>query len=508
MGICDGGERMTVDVDICIIGSGVGGAAIAWSLRRTGLSVLVVERGDDLPREAENSDPVEVFGKGRYATREGWVDPDGREIGIGGQYHVGGATKMFGAAMFRFRPQDFEAHIVEGGVSPAWPFPYKALEPWYCKAEQLFAVRGLASADPTEGPRSAGYPHAPVAHAAAAERLRARLAHAGVRPFPLPLAIDDGGACLRCATCDAFPCRVDAKGDAEMRLLRPALRSPGVRLLKRAEVVRLETDAEGRRVTRAFVKTEEGQRAISARHFVLSAGAINSARLLLASAGEAHPDGLANRSGQVGRNLMLHQNTAMISLRPLQTAAIPFQKTLAITDFYAGEPGNDHAPRGSVQSLGKIPAAALADRMPGASVWLAKALLKRTVEWWLTSEDLPDPGNRVLLADGRTVLAYRRSRMAGHKALIRKWRHVMRRAGWPLSFSQTMGITGISHQCGTVRAGEDPERAPLDGWCKAHDVENLHVVDASFFPSSGAVNPALTVAAQALRVGDRLASIV
>lgn len=497
---------MTVDADICIIGSGVGGASIAWSLRDTGLSVVVVERGGDLPREPENSDPSEVFCKGRYSTPEDWVDPDGNALGISGQYHVGGASKMFGAAMFRFRPRDFEERCVEGGLSPAWPFSYAMLEPWYAKAEALFGVHGDAGADPTEGPRSSNYPYPPVGHDPDGLYLRERLVRAGVRPFSLPLAIDDGGECQRCSTCDAFPCRVDAKGDAEMRLLRPALKSPNIRLLKQTEVIRLETGPDGRQVKRAMLRTGGKHHAIAARHFVLSAGAINSARLLLASASDTHPQGLANRSGQVGRNLMLHQNSAMISVRPFQRRPILFQKTLAITDFYDGDTGSESAPRGSIQSLGKIPAVALASQIPGGSKHLAQVLLGRTVEWWLTSEDLPEAENRVYLSGGRTVIAYRKSRMAGHNALIRRWRQVMRRAGWPLSFSQTMGITGISHQCGTVRAGNDPLQAPLDGWCKAHDLENLHVVDGSFFPSSGAVNPALTIAAQALRVGDRLAS--
>jgi hypothetical protein len=243
----------------------------------------------------------------------------------------------------------------------------------------------------------------------------------------------------------------------------------------------------------------------AASNMRLQPGISSSAR---GPSSQAHPQGLANRSGQVGRNLMLHQNSAMISVRPLQRRPILFQKTLAITDFYDGDPENDNAPRGSIQLLGKIPAVALASQIPGGSTHLAKLLLGRTVEWWLTSEDLPEAENRVYLSGGRTVIAYRKSRVAGHKALIRRWRQVMRRAGWPLSFSQTMGITGISHQCGTVRAGADPLQAPIDGWCKAHDLENLHVVDGSFFPSSGAVNPALTIAAQALRVGDRLASTI
>lgn len=495
-----------MDTDVCIIGSGVGGSAVAWSLAPAGARVLVLERGGHLPREPENSDPEAVFGQLRYRTTDTWLDGAGKPFRPGQYYFVGGHTKFFGTAMFRFRQEDFGEVVHEEGVSPAWPITYDELAPWYDLAEELFQVHGKEGVDPCEPPRAQAFPYGPVPHEPVLARLEERMRQQGLQPFAMPASIGlhDGGGCVRCSSCDAHPCRIDAKGDAETRLLRPAMRAPNVTLWTGSEVVKLETSDDGKRIVAAVVRRAGREVRVTASLFVLSAGAINSAALLLRSASAHYPDGLANGSGKVGRNYMNHNCTALMALDPRQVNATRFPKTVALNDFYFGD-GAGGPPLGNLQMLGKLQPAMLRGALPWAPAGVLAWLARHSVDMYAMSEDLPHPDSRVRVTpSGQIQLDWRRTNLAPHRRLVQRAKRMLRRAGYPVVLSRPFGMDTPSHQCGTLRFGSDPASSVLDPWCRAWQLDNLYVVDASFFPSSAALNPALTIAAQALRVGAHL----
>ena len=493
--------------DFIIIGSGMGGGAMAYALRGCGASVLLLERGDYLPQEPQNWQVDAVFDEARYKPAESWIDAStGDAFKPGVHYYVGGNTKVYGAALPRLRREDFEAIEHEGGTSPAWPVSYDDLEPYYEVAEKLFFVHGKAGDDPTEPPRSSPYPFPPVPHEPVIGALVEKLRGQGLSPYCLPLAIDlrDGGACIRCGTCDGFPCRVHAKGDAERCLVKPALASGAVELWTRCQAKRIHTDESGRRVVAVDIERDGEAFTVAADTIIVSCGAVNSALLLLRSANAKHPAGLANASGMIGRNYMVHNNTALTAVAPLRTNTTVFQKTMAINDYYFGDADFPY-PMGNIQLLGKLQAGMLSAAKP----WLPKPFLRemarRSVDWWVMSEDLPDPQNRVFYgSDGRVQVRWQPNNRVAHRQLIQRAARMMRRAGYPLVFTETLGIDTNSHQCGTARFGNDPATSALDPQCKARDIDNLYIVDSSFFPSSTAMNPALTICAMALRVADHL----
>jgi choline dehydrogenase-like flavoprotein len=492
--------------DVVIIGSGVGGSAVAWQLAQTDARVLVIERGENLPRELENWDAEAVFGQLRYRTRETWLNRANQRYRPGQYYFVGGHTKFFGTAMFRFREADFGEVQHEEGISPAWPISYADLAPYYDLAESLFGIRGDVDGDPTEPPHGGPYPHPPVADEPAIARLRREFERQGLHPFHMPTSIElgSGGGCIRCGTCDAFPCRIDAKGDAEKCLLRPAMRRGSVTLMTGARVMRLVTDATGKKIVSAEVEWREGRQIVTGDTFVLAAGAINSAALLLASANSRMRRGLANSSGAVGRYYMNHNCTAVLAIDPRRANDTRFPKTLSANDFYfAGE--HDEWPLGNIQMLGKIREAMLRGAMPYMPKRVLGYLSDHSVDLYAMSEDLPDHDSRIELTErGEIRLLWKRTNLKPHARLVSKTKEILRRSGFPLVVSRRFGEDTPSHQCGTVRFGADPATSPLDPLCKAYDHDNLYVVDAGFFPSSAALNPALTIAAQALRVGESL----
>ncbi len=497
-----------MDADIVIIGSGLGGSAVAWSLARSGLRVLILERGEHLPREPENADPEANFGQLRYRADETWLDGRGRPFRPGQYYFVGGHTKFFGTAMFRFRERDFMATMHEDGMSPAWPVTYAELEPWYGLAERLFQVHGAAGEDPCEPPRSSPFPHGPVPHEPVMDRLSGRLLAQGLRPFHMPssIGLHAGGGCVRCASCDAYPCPIDAKGDAETRLLRPALAQANVTLWTGSEVLRLETESDGRRISAAVVRRNGQEVRVTARLFVLAAGAINSAVLLLRSASASHPAGLANHSGQVGRNFMNHNCTALMAIDPRHVNATRFPKTVVLNDFYEGD-GEGGAALGNIQMLGKIQPVMLRGALPWVPEAALAYLARHSVDLYAMSEDLPHPDSRVQLTNsGQIQLHWHRTNLGTHQRLVERAKRMLRKAGFPLVLGRRFGMDTPSHQCGTVRFGDDPATSVLDPYCRSWQHDNLYVVDAGFFPSSAALNPALTIAAQALRVGAHINS--
>lgn len=495
--------------DIAIIGTGAGGGTLAFALRDSGLRVLLVERGDYLPSEPENWSPEAVFDRQRYKPREMWQDGrTGAPFHPGVHYFVGGNTKVYGAALPRLRREDFGALEHHEGISPAWPISYDDLEPYYAQAERIYRAHGAEGDDPTEPERSSPYPYPAVPHEPYIADLAGRLRDQGLHPFSLPLGIDlrPGGRCIRCKTCDGFPCREHAKSDADVCCVRPSLTSPTVELLTQTRAERLLTDRSGRRVTGITIAQDGSRSEVRAAVVVLACGAANSAALLLRSASAAHPEGLANGSGLVGRNYMVHNNTALMAVHPTRRNTSVFQKTLAVNDFYLR--GEDWPyPMGNLQLLGKLQAGMLTADQPLVPRRVLREVAERSLDWWVMSEDLPVPENRVMLApDGAIRVHWRPTNLSAHIRLVRRARRIMRDAGYPIVLTRRMGIETNSHQCGTLRFGTDPAASVLDPYCRAHDLENLYVVDGSFFPSSSASNPALTIAAQALRVGDHLRS--
>jgi choline dehydrogenase-like flavoprotein len=492
-----------IDCDVAIIGSGMGGATLAYALRDSGADVLVIERGDFLPREDANSSPVEVFQRNRYKNAESWYDgATGRPFRPGVHYYVGGNTKVYGACLPRFRAEDFGELKTHDGISPAWPVTYEQMEPYYAEAERLYGVHGTLGEDPTDPPRSTGFPFPALEHEPPVAALAESMAAQGLHPVHMPMAVDvrPGGACIRSRTCDGFPCPRDAKGDADICAIRPALKSPTVRLLTRTAVQRLRTSADGRRVVGAAAERDGRSLIIRARTFVLAAGAVNSAALLLKSSSDRHPRGLANSSDLVGRNYMVHNSTFFIAVDPRRHNTVGFQKTLGLSDWYL--PGPDSPfPLGNLQMLGKIQRSMVKSAKPWVPVPILDFLTGHSIDIYLTTEDVPDPNNRIVVGgDGRIVVHWTPNNLAPHKELVRRVKRVVRRAGYPLVFTERMGIETNSHQCGTAVMGADPASSVLDPHCRAHDVENLWVVDSACFPSSAALNPALTIAANALRV--------
>ncbi|HEV2106558.1 MAG TPA: GMC family oxidoreductase, partial [Candidatus Eisenbacteria bacterium] len=508
---------MDRDYDLIVIGSGAGGGTLTHALAPTGLRILLLERGDYLRREPQNWSTHAVALEGRYDNAERWLDADGHEFLPGQHYFVGGNTKMFGAALLRMRPRDFGEVRHAGGVSPAWPLAYADMEPWYARAEQLYQVHGLHGEDPTGGPSSAPYPHPPVSHEPRIQRLHDDFTAEGLKPFHVPLGIllDEAdwrhSRCIRCATCDGHPCLVWAKSDAQVIAVDPALAHPNVTLLTGAYVERLETGASGREVTGVVVRRDGAEERYAAGVVVVACGAVNSAALLLRSASERHPRGLANGSDGVGRHYMCHANGILMAISREPNPTV-FQKTLAVNDWYWGTP-EWAFPMGHVSFVGKLDENHLrAGAPPLVPGWTLEQLARHSLDFWLTSEDLPDPENRVTLErDGRIRLAYRRNNEEAHRRLAGELEKRLDRIGChphllPRNayIGKRIPLAGVAHQNGTCRFGADPHASVLDVNCRAHELDNLYVVDASFFPSSSAVNPALTVMANALRVAEHL----
>ncbi len=503
--------------DIIIIGTGAGGGTLAYHLAPSGKRILLLERGGYLPREKDNWDSRAVFVDNKYKAQVMWQDKGGKTFHPGIHYYVGGNTKVYGAALLRFRKEDFGEVQHHGGISPAWPISYADLEPYYTQAEHLYHVHGEHGVDPTEPPASGPYPYPPVRHEQRIQELYEDLRRLGHQPFSVPLGLrldedhPERSACIKCNTCDGFPCLVNAKSDAQITCVDPALTHSNVTLLTHAYVMRLETSPSGRQITKVHVEHDGSPEEYSADIIVVSCGAINSAALLLRSANATHPKGLANSSDVVGRHYMCHNNSALLALstRPNPTS---FQKTLALNDFYFRANDWDY-PLGHLQMLGKSDLEQLRSGAPSFAPGMAlDAMAKHSIDFWLTSEDLPDPNNRVTLdSKGEIILHYTENNLEGHKRLIAKLKELLNEIGCEhhlvpssMYLGKKIPLAGTAHQNGTIRFGHDPKTSVLDMNCKAHDLDNLYVVDGSFFVSSTAVNPSLTIMANALRVGDLL----
>jgi choline dehydrogenase-like flavoprotein len=516
---------MSGHFDVVIVGSGAGGGVLAQRLAATGKSILILERGEHLPREAENWDPKAVFIQHRYRTQEKWYDKDGHPFTPNTHYWVGGNTSFYGAALMRMRGRDYTEVKHAGGISPAWPISLADMAPYYDEAERLWLVHGARGEDPTEEGTEPPYTYAAIRHDPGVASLKGHWETQGWRPFSLPLGIKLDQAhpvtstCIKCKTCGGYPCLLKAKSDARSLAIEPLMDLPNVTLLTGRKAIRLETDPSGRTVTRVVCMADHGEEAWSGDIVVVAAGAANTAVLLLASANAAHPNGLANGSDQVGRNYMFHNSTAVVSMT-IRREDVSFPKTLGVNDFYWGDPaGGYDLPMGHIQLLeymsGQTLEGQIENWLPPALVpdALSGAAAERMLSMLVISEDLPQPDNRVRLnSDGRISLDYTFGNLEGHNRLVEILKqsldgfvdHAHPISQHHFQLDSLLPLYGTAHQCGTTRFGTDPASSVLDADCKAHELDNLYVVDTSFFASSNAVNPTLTTVANALRVGDHL----
>ena len=505
---------MNEHFDVIIIGTGAGGGTLLHRLAPSGKRILVLERGPFLPREKDN---WSFHGSAKYFSSEVMLDSGGNEIRPGFSYHVGGNTKVYGGALFRLRERDFEQYRHRDGLSPEWPIKYRDWEPYYTQAEKLYQVHGKAGADPTEPWRSDGYPHPPLRHEPRIAEVFQALKGRGLRPYPAPMGIQINevapqlSPCIRCDTCDGYPCLIHAKSDAEICGVRPVMEQPRVTLMTDAKVLRLETTASGREVSGVVTEIMGELVRFTADVVVVACGAVNSAALLLRSANDRHPRGLANNSsGLVGRNLMKHVLGSLVAVTNKKVNPSKFQKTMAINDFYWGEPGYAF-PMGNIQLMGKTVMEGIVGQEHRFAPLTLDEVARCSVDWWLTTEDLPDPSNQVRLKGEKIVIDYTENNAEPFARLNKRWEKILRELDSAASPDATLGYFttkmpahSLGHQAGTCKFGENPQSSVLDLNCRAHDVDNLYVVDGSFLVSVGAVNPSLTIMANALRVGDHL----
>ncbi|WP_026732261.1 GMC oxidoreductase [Fischerella sp. PCC 9605] len=502
--------------DVIIIGTGAGGGTLAYKLAPSGKKILVLERGTFVPKEKANWDSLQLFQKERYRPAEVWYDKHGKVIRPVTHYYVGGNTKFYGGALFRFRDHDFNTVFHKDGISPEWPLKYRDFAPYYTQAEKLYEVHGQRGLDPTEPHISEDYPFPAVSHEPYIQEIHDALKDKGLHPFYLPLGIKLNEAnrflstCIRCDTCDGFPCFINAKADADVNCVRPAIAHQNLTLISQAKVFQLHTSASGREVTGVTAEIAGKQHIFSGDIVVIACGAINSAVLLLKSANDQHPNGLANSSNLVGRNYMAHKFAVVMALSTKLNSTV-FHKTLAVNDFYWGEKYFPY-PMGSAQLLGNITTNRVAAYAPPFTPDLiAEAIANHSVSWLLMTEDLPDLKNRVRVEGDKIFLEYTNNNEQAFNRLIKRWISVLKsiklhsqKGHFSFFIPQKLTLKEVGHQCGTCRFGEDPRKSVLDINCRTHDVDNLYIVDGSFFPSSSAVNPSLTIMANALRVGEHL----
>jgi choline dehydrogenase-like flavoprotein len=580
---------MPSEYDAVIIGTGAGGGTLALHLARAGKNILILERGPFMPQEKLNWDTSAVFLDNRYHTKETWQDKEGNPLHPQQSYFVGGQTKVYGAAMFRMRAEDFGVIRHKGGISPAWPISYADMEPYYTRAEELFHVHGdlgeapavlggyASSFDPTEPFHSRKYAYPALANEPRLQSIEDEVRKLGIHTFPIPLGLKRDEAdplaskCVRCDTCDGYPCLVHAKSDADINCIRQIMHLPNVTLMTNSRVTRLFVNSTGTAVTAVEVihsgsgkhsgsaaestetiappASKNGKPAIyTAAFFAVCAGAINSAVILLASANDKHPSGLANRSDQVGRNFMYHQADALLAISTHRNED-SYTKTWGTNDFYLRDPDPAYPfPLGQVQPVGSFHFEMMKGQAPPLTPgFVLEGMKHHAVPWWLTTEDLPEPDNRVTLhnttplsvehrqpgpvgahpagdtgrtnesecvtdaASGRIQLSYTPNNVESFNRLKDRWVDTLKKAGHatttlPLHayFKKRIPLEGVGHQNGTCRMGPDPATSVLDPHCKAHDLDNLYVVDASCFVSASAVNPSLTIIANAIRIADHL----
>ncbi|MBF2015363.1 MAG: GMC family oxidoreductase [Rivularia sp. T60_A2020_040] len=483
--------------DVIIIGTGAGGGTLARKLAPSGKKILVLEQGEFLEKESSQLVDAEVFKKENFHAPEQWYEEEGDFFYPQTSYSVGGNTKIYSGVLQRMREQDFEKVQHQDGISPEWEVKYKDFEPYYTEAEKLYQVHGQTGDDLTEPSRSQGFPFSVVDSEPQVEDICNSISKQGLHPAYLPIGIGEQG-----------------RTDAEDTGISPTIKAhDNVTLKTSAKVVCLHTNPSGKEVKAVEAKIGEQSYLFMGNIIVLSCGAINSAALLLRSANEKHPKGLANSSDLVGRNLMKQLMTVLVQLTNNTNSGL-FQRTRYINDFYWGDESFAY-PMGQIQNSGGILQDVIFSESPPLLSVVAKLmpefglkqLAKRSIGWWLQSEDLPTPKNRVRVDNSKLYIDYKANNTEAHDRLIYRWIDVLKAVDGNKQNIYPRGETPIqvvAHQSGTCRFGEDSRTSVLNLNCRTHDIDNLYVVDSSFFPSISATSPALTVIANALRVGEHL----
>jgi choline dehydrogenase-like flavoprotein len=482
------GERSRQDV--IIIGSGAGGSSLAYELSQHGLRVVVIERGDFLaPDEHRSSDAV-----GKYLYH---IIKSGSDASC----FVGGETKFYGAALYRMRESDFTTVEHENGMSPSWPINYSELEPYYQRAEQLYHVHGAPGGDANEPRRAAPFPHPPIEHAPIVAELVKRMEKAGIPVSAIPRGLDYGpkGKCVLCSTCDGHYCQIDAKMDAEIAALRPAIATGNVQLMTNTNCVRVLTTSDGSRATGVLVQRFGREQEIRADAVAVCAGIRGSASLLRRSRTQRHPEGLGNTTGCLGRYLGGHSAGMIFPLTGWKRVPQAHTKTFAINAYYDGAPGWNY-PCGVIQISGQMP---FWEEAPGLMRPLAYLVGTRGLMCFYMTEALPTR---------ETGFAFEGDEIAGYTPPLHNLKtfnklhdlavRAFRRAGYPVVARRRM--PRVWHEVGTTRFGADQATSVVDVNCQVHGIEGLFVVDASVLPSAGAVNTGLTIVALALRAGDHI----
>lgn len=505
------------EYDAIVVGSGLSGAMFARPLIDAGLRVMMIERGDWVPRDLRNWESAGTLELTPFLSEDQTYRMAGRRGGtVRGCSCVGGQAVFFGGAVLRFRAADFAAHPeIVGSSGARWPFSYRDLEPYYTRTEQELRVAGAPDADPCEPPHSAPYPQRALPLSPVSRRVRRAAESLGMRPSVLPLAINyDCGprACVACGTCDSYACAIGAKNDPAARLL-PALVTDGLTLKVRTVAVRLET--RGGEVTGLVCYDEQRAEWVTyrARTYVLAAGTLATPHLLLSSGlDRVNPGGHT-----VGRYLMRHCNAVVFGVFPTRLdGADQFHKQLCIFDHYFGAPDGSAPPGklGVLQQIHPPPPGLLRSMIPAPFGALACTAVPHMTGLVVIAEDQPRAENRITLDHSATdryglpraviVHRYTDRDVAARSALVRAAKRVLRRAG--AAFCYVHAIETFSHAVGTVRMGCDPTTSALDAAGRFRGIQNLYVTDGSAFPTSAGVNPSLTLSANALRSGEHVAS--
>ena len=506
--------------DAIIIGSGFGGSFAARQLVKSGLKVLMLERGGPVPRGPGNWDmsgSLELTEHYDKSTPLKVVKGGHKKI-MGLYANVGGPSVWYGGVSFRFRENDFHKneHIDNGGLT-GWPIKYAGLEPYYTEAENILQISGEAGVDPTAPPRSAPFPQGKPPLADISKKVKSGAEKMGLHPFQLPLAINyedtSNGrkTCEHCMTCDTFACAVSAKNDLATMVI-PGLKKAGMGLRPNMVVTKILTQNGAASGVEATDRLTGEKHVFKAKRIILSAGSLGSPHLLLASGLEKmNPGGQA-----VGRYLMRHVNCIVFGIFPgVADKEGRFHKQLAILDFYNGYKGAPVPGKlGSLQQVPTPPMGLVQNEIPGPLGKLLSRGVRLLTGLLAIAEDQPQFKNGMSLDWNnldkyglpQPVISHEYSERdkAAIKGLISPAKKIMRKAGAVAHYVHH--IRTFSHAVGTVRMGTDPATSALDENCQFRGVKNLYVVDGSFMPTSAAVNPSLTIAANALRVGGIVAS--
>ncbi len=475
---------MNAQYDVVIIGSGAGGSSLAHRLATGGRKVLLVERGQEVAKTVDGTD--------RYLYHVLGLD---QPVSF-----IGGQTKFYGAALYRMRESDFREVQHEAGVSPAWPITYQELEPYYLEAERLYRVHGAPDGDPTEPPRSGPFPHPPLPHDPVVAKVVERLNASGTQVAAIPRGIDygPGRPCTLCPNCDSHACAVDAKMDADTAALRPALATGNVELAAGVECLKVLTSEDGTRTTGVLLKADGVERVVEAGIVVVSCGIPGSALLLRRSKTKAHPEGLGNNQGLLGRYLAGHSSGVIFPILGLKSIWGRHTKTFAINAFHDEAPGTG-LPGGVIQVSGQAPIWEGASKITKPIV---KFIARRSLLIFYMTESLPTKEAGLVFEGDEVKEVIRPLHNDKTFANLRNLAaSLFRKAGYPVI---TRSRNDLWHQVGTARMGVSPETSVTDTECQVHGISGLYVVDASVLPTAGTVNTGLTIIALALRTGDSI----